>query len=73
MVSFFKHGVLILGDGSQHVGKFRGGRANGRGFFLNAKGSVLWGDWIENRRQGTFKMIDVNGGLWEERYDDIKK
>ncbi|CAD7953848.1 unnamed protein product [Amoebophrya sp. A120] len=62
-------GVLVLADGSQHVGEFRAGRANGSGIFLSTKGSVLVGEWAENRRVGEFLILDHTGICYKEKYE----
>ena len=46
----------------------QGGRANGRAVFLNQRGSVLYGEWRENRRMGPFRVLDHNGNVFHENY-----
>merc|ERR1712216_31609 len=43
-------GALLLADGTQHVGRFMGGRADGAGFYLAPKGIVVHGSWKQNLR-----------------------
>ena len=61
------HGILILADGAQHIGQFSGGRASGKGWFMNQRGSLLSGKWKDNRRAGEFRILDYNGNSYVER------
>jgi hypothetical protein len=62
-------GELLLKDGSVHAGIFESGSANGVGVYYDRKGSVHSGSWVSNRRVGSFEVLDPNGVMWEDVYD----
>jgi curved DNA-binding protein CbpA len=62
-------GELLLRDGSVHAGSFENGAAHGSGVYYDHKGSVHRGSWAANKRVGSFAVIDPNGALWEDVYD----
>ena len=62
-------GELLLKDGSVHVGGFENGAAHGGGVYYDRKGSVHSGSWVANKRIGNFEVLDPNGALWEDTYD----
>jgi len=66
-------GVLLLANGSEHVGQFVDGRASGCGFYLTPQGDVFHGSWQQNMRVGAFFLVDAKGKLWNEQYNDAGK
>ena len=67
-------GFLLLTDGSQHYGQFKKGRADGTGILQMPNGTVVKGEWEDNRRCGVFSVVDAHGTKWMEKYNrDGKK
>jgi len=63
------HGHLMLADGSQHIGYFEEGRAMGAGLAQIGNGTCVEGEWRDNRRYGSFQLVDAKGVKWIEKYD----
>ena len=62
-------GDLLLPNGAVHNGAFEAGRASGVGVLYEASGSVLRGQWVENKQVGPFETTDPKGGTWHDVYD----
>merc|ERR1712232_488926 len=67
------NGALLLGDGTQHIGTFVRGRAEGPGFCLTPSGLILSGVWRQNLRVESFVVIDEKGRFWTETYNQQGK
>lgn len=65
-------GALLLQD-MQHLGSFRGGRADGEGMCFSSNGSLWQGRWVMNLRVGEFVCLDSQGKIWLEEYDNKGK
>lgn len=59
-------------NGDMHECDFVNGRAHGEGLYLT-KGKEMKGQWVQNKRVGTFDVVDAKGVKWTEKYDDEGK
>jgi len=68
-------GVLVLDNKSQHIGNFKGGKADGKGVFLDkAQDALVIGNWTNGKKEGKFFTLDKKTGqTFVEEYANDKR